>query len=156
MKHQTFGFGGTDEASVYDAMKSRVEDEVKRLFRPEFLNRLDEVIVFRQLNKEDLLAIVENLIEEIRENARINEFDIVLTEEAKKFLVGKGYNVEYGARPLRREIQRRIEDPLAEKVLGGELSEHGVIKIDVKDDELTFTQESIDAESIINDKNLMN
>jgi len=156
LKHQTFGFGGTDEASVYDAMRSRVEDEVKRLFRPEFLNRLDEVIVFRQLNKEDLLAIVENLIEEIRENARINEFDIVLTEEAKKFLVGKGYNVEYGARPLRREIQRRIEDPLAEKVLSGELSEHGVIKIDVKDDQLTFTQESIDAESMINDKNLMN
>jgi len=156
LKHQTFGFAGSDEKSVYDSMKAQVEEEVKKLFRPEFLNRLDEVIVFRQLNKEDLLAIVDNLIDEIRENARSNDFDIILTEEAKKFLVGKGYNIEYGARPLRREIQRRIEDPLAEKVLTGDLSNHGVIKIDLKDGELTFTQESIDPESVVKDKNLMN
>lgn len=156
LKHQTFGFGGTDEKSVYDAMKSKVEDEVKRLFRPEFLNRLDDTIVFRQLNKEDLMAIVENLIGELRENSRNDDFDIVLTEEAKKFLVGKGYDTEYGARPLRREIQRRIEDPLAEKVLNGELSEEGLIKVDVKDGELVFTQESIDTEEMVKDKNLMN
>ncbi|HKJ66800.1 MAG TPA: ATP-dependent Clp protease ATP-binding subunit, partial [bacterium] len=156
LKHQTFGFGGSDEKSVYDAMKSKVEDEVKRLFRPEFLNRLDEIIVFRQLNKEDLTAIVENLISELRENSRNEDFEIVLTEEAKKFLVSKGYDTEYGARPLRREIQRRIEDPIAEKVLNGELSEEGVITVDVKGGELVFTQESIDTEEIVNDKNLMN
>ncbi len=129
---------------------------MKKIFRPEFLNRLDEVIVFRQLNKDDLLVIVQNLVDEIRENARNNDFEVILTEEAKKFLVGKGYDVEYGARPLRREIQRSIEDPLAEKVLSGELTDHGVIKVDVKDGELVFTQESIDTEQIVSDKNLMN
>ncbi|MBS1271410.1 MAG: Negative regulator of genetic competence ClpC/MecB [Candidatus Marinimicrobia bacterium] len=156
MKHQTFGFGGTDEESVYEAMKSRVEDEVKKIFNPEFLNRLDNTIIFRPLSREDLLKIVDNLVEEIRENTQSNDFDVELTQEAKEFLIGKGYNFDYGARPLRREIQRHIEDPIAEQILKGELSDHGLIKVDVEDGELTFEQESLDTEKIANDKNRMN
>lgn len=156
LKNQTFGFGGADEKSVYDAMKSRVNDEVKKMFNPEFLNRLDDIIIFRQLSKDDLLDIIDNLIEETRENTKSNNFDLVLTDEAKQFLVGQGYNYEYGARPLRREIQRIIEDPIAERILSGELSDQGIIKVDVVDGEIVFEQEPIDTESIANDKNLMN
>ena len=156
LKHQTFGFGGTDEESVYESMKSRVEDEVKKMFNPEFLNRLDNTIIFRPLSRESLLKIVDNLIAEIRENTQSSEFEVHLTEKAKAYLIGKGYNFDYGARPLRREIQRLIEDPIAEKILKGELTDHGVVRVDVEDGELTFTMESIDAEKIRNDKNLMN
>ncbi|MCF7804828.1 MAG: ATP-dependent Clp protease ATP-binding subunit [Candidatus Marinimicrobia bacterium] len=156
LQHQTFGFGGSDEESVYDSMKTKVNEEVKKMFNPEFLNRLDDTIIFRPLSREDLLKIVDNLVEEIRHNTQSNNFDVQLSEDAKEFLIGKGYNYDYGARPLRREIQRHIEDPIAERILKGELSDHGTIKVDEEDGELVFTQGSFDAEKIAEDKNLMN
>jgi len=156
LKHQTFGFGGTDDKSIYEAMKSRVEDEVKTMFNPEFLNRLDETIVFRPLSRENLLDIVDNLIEDIRQNTQSHNFDVQITEHAKEFLIGEGYNYEYGARPLRREIQRQIEDKIAEQILRGELTDQGLITVDIIDEQFTFTQESIDPETIANDKSRMN
>jgi len=156
LRHQTFGFGGTDAQSVYESMKNKVEDEVKRLFNPEFLNRLDDVIIFRPLSKEHLLMIVDNLIEEIKENTKTQSFDVHLTDEAKKFLIGEGYNFDYGARPLRREIQRLIENPIAERILSGDLKDSGIIRVEVADEELRFIQETLDPEEIAEDPNRRN
>jgi len=154
LKHQTFGFGREDEDSVYESMKTKVEDEVKKMFNPEFLNRLDETIIFRPLSRESLLKIVDNLVDEIRENTETHDLDITLTREAKEFLIGEGYNFDYGARPLRREIQRQIEDPISERILQGKLSESGVIKVDEKDGELVFIQETEDPEAVEKDENI--
>lgn len=151
LKHQTFGFGRSDEDSVYESMKSKVEDEVKKIFNPEFLNRLDNTIIFRPLSRESLLKIVDNLVDEIRENAEAHSFDIQLTQDAKEFLIGEGYNFDYGARPLRREIQRQIEDPISEQILKGELKEQGMIEVDVDDGELTFTQKEKE-EEVVNEE----
>ncbi len=156
LKHQTFGFGGTDAQSVYESMKHKVEDEVKRLFNPEFLNRLDDVIIFRPLSKDHLLQIVDNLVEEIKENTKAQSFDVQLTDDAKKFLISEGYNFDYGARPLRREIQRLIENPIAERILSGELKDTGIIRVEVANDELRFIQETLDPEEIAEDPNRRN
>ena len=96
--------------------------ELKRVFRPELLNRIDEVIVFHKLAKEEIMVIVDLILKRLREQMALHEISIELTEEAKEMLVDKGYDPAMGARPLRRAIQRHIEDPLADFVLGAELT----------------------------------
>jgi ATP-dependent Clp protease ATP-binding subunit ClpC len=98
-------------------MKSRITGELKKVFRPEFLNRLDEVIVFHKLSKDEIKLIVELLMRHLRESMAERELQIELSEETKDFLVEKGWDPAMGARPLRRAIQRFIEDPLADEVL---------------------------------------
>ena len=115
------GFASGDDAGErYKFMKDRVMDEVKRMFKPEFLNRIDEIIVFHQLTQEHMKAIVEIMLKGIckRTKAQMN-LTLHVTEEAKAFLVEKGYDEKYGARPLRRAIQNQLEDKLAEAVLDG-------------------------------------
>src|SRR3954452_20233130 len=99
-------------------MKSRVMGELKKVFRPELLNRIDEIIVFHKLAKDEIMTIVDLMMKRLREQMGEHEAAIELTEEAKELLVEKGYDPAMGARPLRRAIQRYIEDPLADYVLG--------------------------------------
>jgi ATP-dependent Clp protease ATP-binding subunit ClpC len=108
---------GDDTGMTYDDMKNRIMGDLKRLFRPEFLNRIDEVIVFHKLAKEEIHQIVELLLRRIRESMAERELSLNLSEDAKDLLVEKGWDPSMGARPLRRAIQRYIEDPLADEVL---------------------------------------
>jgi ATP-dependent Clp protease ATP-binding subunit ClpC len=113
-----FGFDrGRDEAGSYEQMKERLKVAIEKYFRPEFLNRLDDVIVFHALNKEDLKRIVDIELTKIRGRMTERGMELVLTDEAKDFLILKGYNPDFGARPLRRAIENLIENPLAEEIL---------------------------------------
>jgi ATP-dependent Clp protease ATP-binding subunit ClpC len=135
-KNQTLGFSvGDDSGLSYEEMKDRIMGELKKVFRPELLNRIDEVIVFHKLTKEEIKLIVELLMQRLRDQMGEHETAIELTEGAKELLVEKGYDPTMGARPLRRAIQRFIEDPLADFVLGRELEPGSTILVDRKNDE---------------------
>ena len=107
-------------------------DETKRVFKPEFLNRLDEIIVFRTLEKPDLLRIVDLEVAKVKVRLKGKEIEIVLDTPAHDFVIEKGYDPTYGARPMRRAVERYLEDPLAEELLKGEFAGKDVVKIDVK------------------------
>ncbi|HEY7694400.1 MAG TPA: ATP-dependent Clp protease ATP-binding subunit [Gaiellaceae bacterium] len=135
-KNQSLGFSIGDESGLsYEDMKDRVMGELKRVFRPELLNRIDEVIVFHKLSKDEIKTIVDLLLKRLREQMALHEASIELTDDAKEMLVEKGYDPAMGARPLRRAIQRHIEDPLADFVLGAELTPGSTIMVDRKGDD---------------------
>jgi ATP-dependent Clp protease ATP-binding subunit ClpC len=140
-KNQTLGFSvGDDSGLSYDEMKDRIMGELKKVFRPELLNRIDEVIVFHKLTKEEIMKIVELLMKRLRDQIGEHEAAIELTDDAKELLVEKGYDPTMGARPLRRAIQRFIEDPLADFVLGRSLEPGSTILVDRKnEDEVDIT-----------------
>lgn len=131
------GFNVQDGEQDYKDMKDRVMEELKKAFRPEFLNRIDEIIVFHSLEKEHLHQIVDLLLKTLYERLKEQEIELVLTEAAKDKLVEEGYNPEYGARPLRRAIQKNIEDLLSEEILKGNVQPGGQVTIDVVDGEFT-------------------
>jgi ATP-dependent Clp protease ATP-binding subunit ClpC len=135
-KNQALGFTiGDDSGLSYDEMKTRIMGELKKVFRPELLNRIDEVIVFHKLSKEEIKQVVELLLKRLREQMAQHETTIELSDEAKELLVEKGYDPTMGARPLRRAIQRMIEDPLADFVLGRSLSPGSIIRVGRKEGE---------------------
>jgi len=132
------GFATGDEQVTYDRMKDKVMEELKRSFRPEFLNRIDEVIVFHSLTRENVKEIVDLLMKRVREQLKAKDVDIELTEAAKDLLAEKGYDPALGARPLRRTIQRLVEDPLSEKLLWKEFKAGETIMVDARDGEIVF------------------
>jgi ATP-dependent Clp protease ATP-binding subunit ClpC len=135
-KNQSLGFSvGDDTGLSYDEMKDRIMGELKKVFRPELLNRIDEVIVFHKLTKDEIKTIVDLMMKRLREQMVEHEAAIELTEEAKELLVDKGYDPAMGARPLRRAIQRFIEDPLADFVLGRSIKPGSTIVVGRKADE---------------------
>ncbi len=115
----SFGFGSEKAEDKYSALKNTLEDAMKRLFNPEFLNRVDETIVFRSLEKEDILKIIDIELRDLFKNIKDNKMHFSLDDSAKNFLVEKGFDQKYGARPLRRAIQKYVEDPIAEEILRG-------------------------------------
>jgi ATP-dependent Clp protease ATP-binding subunit ClpC len=119
-----------DTASNYDRMKEKVNDELKQHFRPEFLNRIDDIIVFHQLTPDEIVEIVDLMLGRLDVQLRNKDMGIELTSEAKRLLADKGYDPVLGARPLRRTIQREIEDALSEKILFGELSPGQIVVVD--------------------------
>jgi len=132
------GFATGDEQVTYDRMKDKVMEELKRSFRPEFLNRIDEVIVFHSLTQENVKEIVDLLMKRVREQLKAKDVDIELTDAAKSLLAEKGYDPALGARPLRRTIQRLVEDPLSEKLLWKEFKAGETIMVDAVDGEIVF------------------
>jgi ATP-dependent Clp protease ATP-binding subunit ClpC len=128
------------QKSDYEDMREKVMVEVKKTFRPEFLNRLDEIIVFHELNEEQLRQVVDLLAKELQKRLAERKLSVEFTEKAKSWLAKEGYDPVYGARPLRRALEKYVENPLAIKVLGGEFKEGDTIKIDAGDEGLTFTQ----------------
>ena len=112
-----FGFQRPDDDSSYESMKTRVLDQIERVFRPEFLNRLDDTIIFRHLNKDDLKKVIDFELSKVRGRLLERGYELVLTDPSKEFLIEKGANLDYGARPLRRALEQRVEDPLAEEIL---------------------------------------
>jgi len=132
---QAFGFQKPSDDASYESMKARVMDSIERVFRPEFLNRLDDVIIFRHLNNEDLKKVIDYELAKVRERLRERGFEIELTDDAKDFIIKQGSNLDYGARPLRRAIEQRIEDPLSEELLRGGFEGKNTILIDAIKDE---------------------
>lgn len=130
-----FGFGKKTPEANYEKMKEMLHKEVERHFRPEFLNRLDDVIVLKALTRENLQIIVEYELVKVFKRLIEHGLKLELSEQAKEFLIDKGYNPEFGARPLRRAIEHYIEDPLSEILLQGRFKGEKVIKIDVQDEE---------------------
>ena len=145
---QSFGFGKREEVQDYDSMKASLMGEVEKFFRPEFINRLDDTIVFRPLAKDDLYHIIDIELEKVAERIRAKGMDLVLDDKAKDFLIEKGYNPDFGARPLRRAISSYVEDPLAEALLGGEYESGQKLLLTREDDvdHLKFTSEEIPRE----------
>ena len=141
-RSKSIGFNNSDEDVDYEKMKELIMDEAKKAFRPEFLNRLDDVIVFHSLDKQALMKILDLEIAKVVERLEKKDINLVLDEKARDFIVEKGHDPEYGARPMRRAVERFMEDPLAEEILRGKLVEGQPIQVSAVQDKLTFTQKS--------------
>src|SRR6201997_1879690 len=139
-KQSTMGFSPISDESTYEKMREKILDEAKRTFRPEFLNRLDDVIVFRSLTKPDLIEILDIEISKVVERLKNKNIKLTLDDKAKDFLVEKGFDPNYGARPMRRSVERFLEDPLAEEILKGNLHENEPIQVTFEKDKLVFIQ----------------
>jgi ATP-dependent Clp protease ATP-binding subunit ClpC len=136
IKNQSgFGFGKKTAEANYDKMKELLNKEVERFFRPEFLNRLDDTIVFHPLTKDDLTHVVELELNKVFKRLTEHGLKLDVSQAAKEFLIDKGYNSEYGARPLRRAIEHYVEDPISESILRGAFKDTKCIRIDVKDED---------------------
>ncbi|MFN0100330.1 MAG: ATP-dependent Clp protease ATP-binding subunit [Gemmatimonadaceae bacterium] len=133
-KNRTLGFGSTDPTGNFERIADKVKEELQHAFNPEFLNRLDDVIVFHPLSKEHISQIVSILLRDVQKRLGDEELSLKLTDGAVEFLVKHGYDPSYGARPLKRAIQRWIEDPLSEKILLAEFSRGDEIEVDVAGD----------------------
>ena len=138
----TIGFTPASEGANYDQMRDKILEEAKRAFRPEFLNRLDDVIVFRSLTKEDLIQILGLEVLKVMARLKHRNIKLELDDAAKDFLAQKGYDPTYGARPMRRAVERHLEDPLAEELIRGTFNDQAPIRVTVKDDKLAFSQTS--------------
>jgi ATP-dependent Clp protease ATP-binding subunit ClpC len=139
-KQSTLGFSPITDENTYEKMREKILDETKRVFRPEFLNRLDDVIVFRAFTKADLIQILNLEVTKVLDRLRKKNLRLELDEKAKDFLVEKGYDPQYGARPMRRAVERFFEDPLAEEILKGALHEGETILVTAGKDKLVFNQ----------------
>jgi ATP-dependent Clp protease ATP-binding subunit ClpC len=141
-RNTSMGFGVEDSAEdEYEKVREKILDETKRVFKPEFLNRLNELVIFKSLGRQDMQAIVELELRNVATRLKEQDLTFEFSEAAKSFLISKGYDEKYGARPLRRAIERQLEDPLAEAILGGEIKAGEVIYVSVQDDHLCFEQD---------------
>ena len=140
LRKKSVGFHIDSDDVTYEAMKEKVTEELKRHFRPEFINRLDEIIVFHELTMDEIKSIVDFMLKRVRTQLSSQGLDLVLTDDAKVFLATKGYDREMGARPLRRAVQRLLEDPLSERVLLGEFKAGSTVLVSVEEgaEELAF------------------
>jgi ATP-dependent Clp protease ATP-binding subunit ClpC len=134
VKGKALGFAQSDSKASFERIAEKVKDEIQKVFNPEFLNRLDDVIVFHPLTREHIAQIVTILLREVQRRLGDEELTLRLTEAGGSFLVDHGYDEHYGARPLKRAIQKYVEDPLSEKILVGEFSKGDEIEVDVAPD----------------------
>jgi ATP-dependent Clp protease ATP-binding subunit ClpC len=128
-----FGFRKADDDASYESMKERVQEQIEKVFRPEILNRVDDVIVFRHLTQDDLGEVVEMELAKVRERLAERNLKLVLTDDAKQLLIRRGSNLDFGARPLRRAIENFVEDPLSEELLKGEFQGKDTITVVVRE-----------------------
>jgi ATP-dependent Clp protease ATP-binding subunit ClpC len=135
---KSLGFHQRTEETQYETMRAKVKDEIERAFNPEFLNRVDDIIVFHPLSLEQIGQIVHIMLKEVHDRLTEENLKLRMSEAALKFLIDKGYDEKFGARPLRRAIQKYIEDPLSEKILGAEFARGDEIEVDVSQDGQTL------------------
>ncbi|MDB4512163.1 ATP-dependent Clp protease ATP-binding subunit [Arenicella sp.] len=148
-KQTSLGFGAmSDEKADFEGMKEKIVDASKKVFKPEFLNRLDDLIVFHMLEREDLKQIVDLEISKVVKRLSEKDIHIVLEDSAKDYLIEEGYDPQYGARPMRRAVERNLEDPLAEHLLRGDVKPGDIVKVTKAEDEkrLTFSADQSDPE----------
>lgn len=134
------GFAPAGHAADYERMKERILDEAKRAFRPELFNRVDDVMVFRQLTREDVVRILELELTKVSGRVAAQKVALHIGDEAKKFLIDKGFSETYGARPLRRAVEKYLQDPIAEEILAGRISAAATVNVQVEGDKLKFEQ----------------
>ena len=137
-KQSVMGFGAPMEGHDYESMRDKILDETKRVFKPEFLNRLDEIIVFHSLGKPDLLRIVDLEADKVLTRIKAKDVHIELNQSAKELLIEKGYDPQYGARPMRRAVERFLEDPLAEELLRGNVKAGDKVEVVAVEGRLSF------------------
>ena len=137
-KAGSLGFKTQKEEVSYQEMKDKLLEVVKHTFKPEFLNRIDDIIVFRQLVKEDLVSIIDIEISYVVNRLKEQNISLEVSREAKDFLIEKGFDPVFGARPLKRTIQRLLEDPLAQEIISKKFKEGSKIKVTHKNQELIF------------------
>ena len=140
-----FGFSKHDPEADYGKIKKTLETEVERYFRPEFINRLDEMIVFRPLTKEDLYTVVDFELAKVFKRLEEKQMVLELDDAAKEFLIDKGYNPDFGARPLRRAIGQYVEDPLSEQILRGDVRDGQLIRVTRPEDKDHLVFDAADA-----------
>ena len=141
-RQTTLGFGAPKLDDNYDVMKDKIMEETKRVFKPEFLNRLDDTIVFHTLTKPDLIQIVDLEVAKVIQRIKSKDIHLILEESAKEFIIEKGYDPLYGARPMRRALERHLEDPLAEELLRGNIKTHENIHVKRDGEKLAFVSQS--------------
>ena len=141
-RQTTLGFGAPKLDDNYDVMRDKIMEETKRIFKPEFLNRLDDTIVFHTLTKPDLIQIVDLEVAKVIQRIKAKDILLILEESAKEFLIEKGYDPLYGARPMRRAVERHLEDPLAEELLRGNIKTHENIHVKRDGEKLAFVSQS--------------
>ncbi|MBC2582535.1 ATP-dependent Clp protease ATP-binding subunit [Clostridium sp. DJ247] len=142
-KQKSLGFtldNQDEKRGEYDKMKENVMEELKRSFRPEFLNRIDDIIVFHSLQEDDLKEIVRLMLDSVSERLKEQDIEISFTDEAEKFLAEKGFDLAYGARPLRRAITKTVEDKLSEEMLKGLVKKGDKVKVSIEENELIFNK----------------
>jgi ATP-dependent Clp protease ATP-binding subunit ClpC len=138
-KQTSLGFGAASrDEDNYEHMREKILDETKKVFKPEFINRLDDLIVFHTLTKPDLLKIVDLEVSKVTKRVRAKRIEITLDQSAHDFLIEKGYDPTYGARPMRRAVERFLEDPLAEEILRGHIKEGDAVTITAEKTKLVF------------------
>ena len=150
-KSKSIGFNNSGDEVDYEKMKELIMDDAKKVFRPEFLNRLDDVIVFHSLDKEALMKILNLEVEKVVDRLEKKNIDLLLDKAALDFLVEKGHDPEYGARPMRRAVERFMEDPLAEEILRGKLIEGSPINVTAGKEKLVFSQKSAAEKAVAGD-----
>tara|TARA_Y100001934_G_scaffold278168_1_gene378734 strand:+ start:97 stop:2601 length:2505 start_codon:yes stop_codon:yes gene_type:complete len=144
-KGATMGFSTPDEEQDYERMKENLTEEAKKVFRPEFLNRFDDIVVFRSLGREDLTLILDLELAKVETRLAQRDIHFKLDESARELLLEKGHDPTYGARPMRRSVEKYLEDPMAEEIIRGDLREGGTIIISAKDGRLVFNQKQAKA-----------
>ena len=132
------GFGGIAGHGSYEVMRDKILDESKRVFKPEFLNRLDDMIVFHQLERNDLVRIVDLEVAKVLERVRAKDIKVHLDPTAVEFLIDKGYDPTYGARPMRRAVEKYLEDPLADQLLRGNIKQGDTLEVHAPGEQLAF------------------
>ncbi len=142
---KNIGFSNLTDLDSYEKMKSKVNEELKRYFKPEFLNRIDETIVFHELTLDEVKEIVDLMLDRVHKQLKNSDLEIVLSDEAKQYLATEGYNKEFGAGPLRRSIQRLLEDPLSEELLQGKYKAGSTIIVSLNEEDETLEFESVEA-----------
>ena len=141
-RQSSMGFSPISDENSYEKMREKILDEAKKTFRPEFLNRLDDIVVFRSLTKPDLIQILDLEISKVMQRLKARNIILQLDEKAKDFLVGRGYDPQYGARPMRRAVERFLEDPLAEEILKGATHDGEPVQVTADADHLVFNQKA--------------
>ncbi|MDP6678056.1 MAG: ATP-dependent Clp protease ATP-binding subunit [Verrucomicrobiota bacterium] len=144
-KGATMGFTAPDDEQDYERMKENLTEEAKKVFRPEFLNRFDDIVVFRSLGREDLTQILDLELAKVDKRLAQRDIHFELDEAGRDLLLDKGHDPTYGARPMRRAVEKYLEDPMAEEIIRGDLREGETIGISAKDDQLVFTQKKAEA-----------
>jgi ATP-dependent Clp protease ATP-binding subunit ClpC len=142
MHDNNIGFSSKDKKHAFKEMKTSLLNELKRVFNPEFLNRIDEIIVFHQLEQEDLFHIVDIMFEEIKESIKDHNISVIINNLAKDFIVSNYYDKKYGARTLRRALQKEVADKLTNEILSGSFKKNDNIEITVKNNQIEFIVKS--------------
>ncbi len=147
-KQTTLGFGAPKLDDNYDTMRGKILEETKRVFKPEFLNRLDDIIVFHTLNKPDLVKIVDLEMTKVIDRIKLKDIHLTLDSTAQEFLIEKGYDPVYGARPMRRAVEKYLEDPMAEEILRGNIKAGDQVTVIRDGERLSFTVDKSTAEAV--------